>query len=99
MGLQNQLDYSNNKMIFDLLQHFDMPNKKSQIGAWILLILNGYRSHMIFEFYWYFQKHNIELFRLPPHCTHLIQPLDVECFQFYKYYYTEIIDGVVRTGN
>ena len=39
------------------------------------------RILLTYEFYEYAQKHRIELFRLPPHSTHLTQLLDVGCFQ------------------
>ncbi len=51
-----------------------------------------------YEFYEYAQKHHIELFRLPPHSTHLTQPLDVSCFQPFKHYHAEAIDNAMRSG-
>jgi hypothetical protein len=38
-------------------------------------------------------------FCLPPHTTHLLQPLDVVCFQPLKHYHGEAIDHAVRTGD
>jgi len=35
---------------------------------------------------------------MPPHTTHLIQPLDVVCFQPYKHYHAKALDLVVREG-
>ena len=39
------------------------------------------------------------LFRLPPHSTHMTQPLDVGVFQPFKHYHTEAIDQAVRLGD
>jgi hypothetical protein len=35
---------------------------------------------------------------LPPHSTHLLQPLDVVVFQPLKHYHTEAVEGATRTG-
>lgn len=90
--------YSNDDLAMDWLRHFDIHSRKGQMGAWRLLVMDGYGSHMTFEFYSYAQENHIELFRLPPHSTHLTQPLDVGCFQPFKHYHTEAIDQSVRNG-
>ena len=41
----------------------------------------------------------IDLFILPPHSTHLTQPLDVGCFQPFKHYHAEAVDAAVRLGS
>ena len=42
---------------------------------------------------------NILPFRSPPHITHLLQPLDVVCFQPLKHYHAQAVDNVVQTGD
>ena len=84
--------YSNDVLAMRWLVHFEHHSRRTQVGTWRLLIMDGYGSHLTYEFYDYAQKHCIELFRLPPHSTHLTQPLDVGCFQPYKHYRTETID-------
>ena len=44
-------------------------------------------------------ENKIVLFRLPPHSTHLTQPLDVWVFQSFKHYHTDAIDKVVWLGD
>ena len=56
--------YSNDELAFKWLQHFKRHSRKTQIGVWRLLILDGYGSHLTYEFYEYAQKHKIELFAL-----------------------------------
>ena len=51
------------------------------------------------EFLDYATEHNIIIFRLPPHSTHLTQPLDVGCFQSFKHHHAEAVDSSVRLGN
>ena len=48
-------------------------------GPW-LLHLDGHRSHMTLEFLLYAKDHNIIVLGYPPHCTHILQGLDVVVF-------------------
>ncbi len=66
------------------------------MGVWRLLVIDGFGSHLSYEFYHYAQAHKIELFQLPPHSTHLTQPLDVGCFQPFKHHHAERLDETVR---
>ena len=91
--------YSNDELALQWLEHFEIHSRKSQIGVWRLLILDGYGSHLTYKFYEYVQKHCIELFQLPPHSTHLTQPLDVGCFQPFKHYHAEVIDDAIQSGS
>ena len=59
--------YSHDELALQWLKHFEIHSRKSQVGVWRLLILDGYGSHLTYKFYEYAQKHYIELFRLPPH--------------------------------
>ena len=43
----------------------------------VLLILDGHVSHVSYEVRMLAVKNQIHLFKLPPHCTHALQPLDV----------------------
>ena len=108
-ALENDLDdeillatsesgYLNDELAIQWLVHFEKHSRLGQVGAWRLLIFDGYGSHLTFELYTFAQEHKIELFRLPPHSTHLTQPLDVGCFQPYKHYHAEKIDELVRAG-
>ena len=49
-----------------------------------MLIFNGYGSYITQDFIEYCWKNNIRPFQLPPHSTHLTQPLDVGAFQKFK---------------
>ena len=79
--------YSNDVLAMRWLVHFERYGHKTQVGTWRLLIMDGYVSHLTYEFYDYSQKHYIELFRLSPHSAHLTKPLDVSCIQPYKHYH------------
>ena len=45
-----------------------------------MLVFDGHSSHLTDDIRELALKHNIELFCLPPHTTHKLQPLDVGCF-------------------
>ncbi len=84
--------YSNNNLAMDWLRHFDKHSEKGQVGLYRLLIMDGYGSHLIYEFWSYAKEHKITLFRLHLHSTNLTEPLDVSCFQPFKHYHTQAID-------
>ena len=90
--------YSNDVLAIRWLVYFERHSRKTQVGIWRLLIMNGYDSHLTYEFYDYLQKYCIELFRLPPYSTHLTKPLDVDCFQPYKHYHPEAMDNAMRAS-
>ena len=78
--------YSNDILSLEWLKHFDRFTAKRRMGKWQLLLLDGYGSHCTREFLDFCDDHHIVPFCLPPHTTHLLQPLDVVCFQPYKHF-------------
>lgn len=88
--------YSNDQLSFQWIQHFD--RHASSIGSKRLLILDGHGSHHTIEFIEYCEAHGIIPFAMPPHLTHLLQPLDVAVFQPLKHYHAKALDILVRDG-
>jgi DDE superfamily endonuclease len=64
-----------------------------------LLLLDGFTSHIEYKFVKYAEEYNIILFSLPPHTSHLLQPLNIIYFQPYKHYHSEAIDEAIRIGD
>ena len=62
-----------------------------------MLILDGHESHVTHEFIQHCLFNNILLVRLPPHSSHLLQPLDVGLFGPLKKSLSEKIDPLVQT--
>jgi len=44
------------------------------------LTMNGHSSHMTATFIGFAMNHSIDLMVLPPHCTHVLQPLNISIF-------------------
>jgi hypothetical protein len=75
--------YTNDELCSHWLKHSKHHSAKRQKGGYRLLIMNGYDSHCTLDFIQYCHSHKIIPFCLPPHTTHLLQPLDVVLFSAY----------------
>ncbi|KAI8401625.1 hypothetical protein FOFC_18494 [Fusarium oxysporum] len=64
------------------------PEKKNEPR---LLILDGHGSHMTEKFLWECYDNNIYLLFLPPHSSHVLQPLDVAIFGPLKRAYRRLL--------
>lgn len=62
------------------LDHFHEYTVNRLQGQYRLLILDGRNSHVSFDFIKKCELYKIILLCLPPHSTHLLQPLDVGIF-------------------
>jgi hypothetical protein len=80
------------------LDHFQRFSAKRQSGIYRLLLLDGFGSHCTKEFIDYCDNYKIIPFCLPPHSSHLLQPLDVVVFQPYKHYHSEAVEAATRMG-
>lgn len=86
------------------LQHFDKYTRGRASGRYRLLILDGHASHVSFDFVQYCEDHNIVALCLPPHSTHLLQPLDIGIFSALARLYKQLVQknaifGAVRVDN
>ena len=48
--------------------------------GWFLLCLDGNGSHKQLEVEKLCREHKVKLLVFPPHCNHILQPLDLSCF-------------------
>ncbi|KAM9873287.1 transposase [Verticillium dahliae] len=94
----SQTGYSNDQISLEWVKHFERHSAKTSIGSKRLLLLDGHGSHHTKEFIQYCDDHQIIPFGLPPHLTHLLQPLDVVVFQPLKHYHAKALDVMVRDG-
>jgi hypothetical protein len=59
---------------------FDVATREKANGQYRLLLCDGHDSHITAQFVRYCIDNKIILFVLPPHASHLLQPLDVGVF-------------------
>jgi len=63
-----------------------------------VLIFNGHESHLSSEFLAHALNNNIHLLMLPPHTSHLLQPLNAEVFGLLKSAMSKCLDRLIQTG-
>ena len=73
------------------MEHFDKNAPKDPEGKVPRLVLyDGHSTHVNLSVIDWAIQHNIVIFVLPPHTSHVLQPLDVSCFgPFKSIYYAE----------
>lgn len=89
--------WTNNKLALAWLKHFDAHTKAYTVGAYRLLIIDGHESHCSVEFQDYCKENNIIALCMPPHSSHLLQPLDVVCYSLLKRLYGDEISALARS--
>lgn len=98
--------YSNNKKGWTSMHHgiqwlqkcFEPRTREKAGDNWRLLICDGHDSHISAKFIRHCIDNKIILLLLPPHSSHLLQPLDVGIFRPLKAAMTTAIDRLFRTG-
>jgi hypothetical protein len=88
--------WTTNAVGLDWIKHFDYHTAPRAKGKYRLLILDGHESHHSTEFELYCQQNNIITLCMPPHSSHLLQPLDVGCFGPLKQAYGRQVEDLMR---
>jgi hypothetical protein len=88
--------WTTNAVGLDWIKHFDFHTAPRTKGKYRLLILDGHESHHSTEFELYCQQNNIITLCMPPHSSHLLQPLDVGCFGPLKQAYGRQVEDLIR---
>ena len=74
---------------------FHPQTKDSTVSVYRLLILDRHRSHVTPEFDLFCKDHCIITLCMPPHSSHLLQPLDVSYFAGLKQSYGRQIEDLI----
>jgi hypothetical protein len=90
--------WTTNERGMDWIRHFDKHTKSRTVGQYRLLILDGHGSHHSTEFELYCKENDIITLCMPPHSSHLLQPLDIGCFGPLKAAYGKQIEALMRTS-
>jgi DDE superfamily endonuclease len=77
--------YTNNELLYDYIQHFKRQSRKMRVKAHRILLCDGFKSYFTREVLEFYEFNFIHVFTLPPHTSHILQPLDVVLFQPYKH--------------
>jgi hypothetical protein len=88
--------WTNNELGVEWLKHFNAHTKTRVVGARRLLVLDGHESHHSLEFPELCKENNIYTLCMPPHSSHLLQPLDVGCFSPLKRAYSREVESLIR---
>lgn len=80
-------DYTNSRLGLAYIQHFDRYCPPSRNGVYRVLLFDGHGSYLTNAFLYYYWQDRIRPFKLPPHTTHLLQPLDVAVFRILKHWF------------
>ena len=80
--------WTNDILGFEWLQEmFEKHTASQTAGKYRLLILDGHSSHATASFDQFCTERRIIPLYMPPHSSHLLQPLDISCFAPLKHYY------------
>jgi hypothetical protein len=90
--------WTTNERGLEWIQHFDRHTKPRTTGKYRLLVLDGHESHHSTDFEVYCKDNDIITLCMPPHSSHILQPLDVGCFGPLKRAYGGQIEKRVRVG-
>ena len=67
-------------------------------GMYRLLMLDGHGGHLTPKFNDICEKTKIIPICMPPHSSHLLQPLDIGCFAVLKRSYSQMVEMKMRNG-
>lgn len=88
-GTVTESGWSNSMVFLHYMEHHFLKHVPTSALP-TLVMLDGHKSHVNLTLRDWGKEHNIVFFLLPPHTSHVTQPLDVGCFgPLKKAYYTE----------
>ncbi|EDN90727.1 hypothetical protein SS1G_00127 [Sclerotinia sclerotiorum 1980 UF-70] len=89
-------EWTNNEIGLEWIKHFNKHTESRKVGRYRMLVLDGHESYKSPAFQEYCKEHNIILLSLLPHSSHLIQPLDIGCFDPLKHSYNRQIENFIK---
>ena len=89
--------YINEDLAMEWLQHFIYHTNSSKDSTKKILLLDSHISHHNPDFVICAADNNIQIYTLPSHLTHIIQPLDVGVFQPYKHWHKVAVQTAIRS--
>ena len=94
----NSRGWTSNVHALEWLRRCFEPATRDKVnGQTRILICDGHGSHVTSEFIAHCREYNIVLLILPPHSSHLTQPLDVAVFGPLKKHMAAELQGIIQT--
>lgn len=90
--------WTDDQIGFEWLKHFHTHTEHRTKGRYRLLIFDGHGSHHTAQFEEFCRENSIITACMPPHSSHLLQPLDVGCFSPLKASYGRQVENQMRLG-
>lgn len=81
---------------FGWIANLFYPSVRDKVQFPIFIFLDGHSSHINISVAQFCQDHDIILFLLPPHASHILQPLDVAVFGPMKKAWNDSLDAFKR---
>jgi hypothetical protein len=91
--------WTSNEIAINWLTRIFIPETTRSPPRPRLLIMDGHRTHASLDFQIICFQNNILLNYLPPHTSHVLQPLDLSCFSPIKSKYRQLIHEVAFTDD
>lgn len=79
-GTVSATGWSNTEIFSQYMKEHLSTYLPSREKEHVLVLYDGHRSHCSLGLIEWAKSENIILFVLPPHCSHILQPIDVSCF-------------------
>jgi hypothetical protein len=90
--------YINSDLAIDWLHHFIRHAGITPGSPEHILLMDSHQSHVSNDFKIICLEYNITPWAFPSHMTHIMQPLDVSCFQPYKHWHDKANKKALRAG-
>jgi hypothetical protein len=88
--------WTDNDTALEWIEHFHKNTESRRKGVYRMVVLDGHESHLAALFENFCKAHNIITLCLPPHSSHLTQPLDVGCFSVLKRLYGRQLEDYIK---
>ncbi|KAJ6436476.1 pol-like protein [Purpureocillium lavendulum] len=90
--------YINDMIAIEWIEHFEKHTRPHDPSETRVLLMDSCTNHHTEELVHFCHDHGIELFPLPPHLTHKLQPLDVGVFRSYKHWHQQVLYREIANG-
>ena len=80
------------------IRFFEEQTRPADTNEWRLLVCDGHDSHQSAGLIDFCLTHRIAVFHIPPHSSHITQPLDVGCFSSLAQHYSDEVRAICDTG-